>query len=66
MALLATYFGADGVAAAVLIAATLRAASATAGLGLVLHAPWPRLVPDTSDVRRLGTACAQMLARAAP
>ena len=66
MALLATFFGADGVATAVLIAATLRAASATAGLSLVLHAPWPRLVPDTSDIRRLTTACAQMLTRAVP
>ena len=66
MALLAERFGADGVAAAVLIAATLRAASATAGLSLVLHASFPRLLPGTSDVRRLGTACAQMLARAVP
>jgi hypothetical protein len=54
------------VAAAVLIAAILRATSATAGLSLVLHASFPRLLPDTSDVRRLSTACAQMLARAAP
>ncbi len=66
MALLATMFGANGVAAAVLIGATLRAASATAGLNLVLHAPWPRLVPDTSDLRRLGAACAQMVTRAVP
>jgi O-antigen/teichoic acid export membrane protein len=66
MAFLASRYGADGVAAAVLIAATLRAASATAGLSLVLHATFPRLMPDTSDIRRLGTACAQMLARAVP
>jgi O-antigen/teichoic acid export membrane protein len=66
MALLAARYGADGVAAAVLIAAILRATSATAGLSLVLHASFPRLLPDTSDVRRLSTACAQMLARAVP
>ena len=66
MAILAAWFGADGVALAMLIAAVLRAASATAGLNLILHAPWPRLWPDASDVRRLGLACAQMLARAAP
>ena len=66
MALLAERYGADGVAAAVLIAAILRATSATAGLSLVLHARFPRLLPDTSDVRHLGTACAQMLARAVP
>jgi len=66
MGLLANYDAAIGVAIAVLAGALLRAGLATAGLGLVLKAGWPRLWPDTSDFRRLGLACAQMLVRAAP
>jgi O-antigen/teichoic acid export membrane protein len=66
MGLLATEDAATGVAVAVLAGALLRAGLATASLGLVLNAGWPRLWPDTSDLRRLTLACAQMLARAAP
>jgi len=66
MATLAHTHAAIGVAIAVLAGAVLRACMATAGLNLVLKAAWPRLWPDSSDLRRLGLACAQMLARAAP
>jgi len=65
MALLAREYGAMGVAIAVLMSATLRAAAAAAGLRLVLHASWPRLWPDVADLRFLGIACAQMLTKAA-
>jgi O-antigen/teichoic acid export membrane protein len=66
MGLLASEYAATGVAIAMLAGALLRAGLATAGLGLVLKADWPRLWPNTSDLRRLGLACAQMLARATP
>jgi len=66
MTVLAGEFGAIGVAMAVLAGAVLRACIALLGLRIVLKAGWPRLWPDVSDVRRLGLACAQMLAKAAP
>jgi O-antigen/teichoic acid export membrane protein len=66
MATLAHSHAATGVAIAVLIGALLRTTMATVGLTLILKAAWPRLWPDASDVRRLGLACAEMLARATP
>jgi O-antigen/teichoic acid export membrane protein len=66
MAALASTSGPIGIALAVLAGAILRAALATGGLTLVLKAAWPRLWPDTSDLRRLTAAFTQMLARATP
>jgi len=66
MGVLAAHLGAIGVGVAVLTAAVLRAGSATAGMSLITGARWPRLLPDSRDVRQLGTACAALIARAAP